>query len=278
MEGSRARVDVGTVPIGGGAPLALIAGPCVIEGEALAFEVADALREITGRLGLPLVFKSSYDKANRTSLSSFRGPGIERGLRILEGVRERFGVPVLSDVHSVEEVAQAGGVLDCLQIPAFLCRQTDLLVAAGRTGKPVNVKKGQFLAPEDMDQAVEKVRAGGSGGVLLTERGSTFGYRYLTVDFQGMARMGALGWPVVFDATHSVQRPGGLCGASGGDRAFAAPLARAAAAVGIDALFVEVHPRPEEALCDGPNSVALSDLEALLRPVLAIDAARREAA
>jgi 2-dehydro-3-deoxyphosphooctonate aldolase (KDO 8-P synthase) len=271
-------VWVGGVPLGGGAPLVLIAGPCVIESEELVLETGSVLRDIAGRLGMPLVFKSSYDKANRTSVSSFRGPGLERGLQILERVREREGVPVLSDVHSVEEASVAGAVLDCVQIPAFLCRQTDLLVAAGRTGKPVNVKKGQFVAPEDMSQAVEKVRAGGEGGVILTERGSTFGYRYLTVDFQGMARMASLGCPLVFDATHSVQRPGAGCGVSAGDRAFAAPLARAAAAVGVDALFLEVHPAPERALCDGPNSVALADLEALLRPVLAIDRARREGA
>ncbi|MHB8763462.1 MAG: 3-deoxy-8-phosphooctulonate synthase [Deferrisomatales bacterium] len=273
-----AAVQVGGVTIGGGAPLVLIAGPCVIEGEAVVLETARALRELTARLGVPLVFKSSYDKANRTSLGSFRGPGLAAGLELLARVRAEVGVPVLSDVHTAEEAARAGEVLDALQVPAFLCRQTDLLVAAGRTGRPVNVKKGQFAAPEDMAQAVAKVRSAGDGGVFLTERGTTFGYHYLVVDFQGLARMAGLGCPVVFDATHSVQRPSGGCGVSGGDRELAAPLARAAAAVGIDALFVEVHPDPDRALCDGPNSVALAQLEALLRSVLAVDRARRETA
>ncbi|MBI5014076.1 MAG: 3-deoxy-8-phosphooctulonate synthase [Deltaproteobacteria bacterium] len=271
-------VVLGGVAVGGGAPLALIAGPCVIESEELVLATARALRALTRRLGVPFVFKSSYDKANRTSVGSFRGPGLREGLRILARVRDEVGVPVLSDVHSPEEAERAGEVLDCLQVPAFLCRQTDLLVAAGRTGKPVNVKKGQFLAPEDMVQAVDKVKSGGGGGVILTERGTTFGYHYLVVDFQGMTRLAALGCPVVFDATHSVQLPGAGCGVSGGDRALAAPLARAAAAVGIDALFTEVHPDPDRALCDGPNSVALADLEPLLRSVLAVDAARRSAA
>ncbi len=270
-------VPIGAVTVGGGAPLVLIAGPCVIESEDQALETALALRDLAARLGLPFVFKSSYDKANRTSVESFRGPGLERGLAVLDRVRREVGVPVLSDVHSPEEASRAGEVLDCLQIPAFLCRQTDLLVAAGRSEKPVNVKKGQFLAPEDMTHAAAKIRAGGSGGVLFTERGTSFGYRYLVVDFQGMARMGSLGWPLVFDATHSVQHPGAGCGVSGGDRAHAAALARAAAAVGVDALFLEVHPDPEQALCDGPNSVALGDLEPLLRSVLAIDRARRTA-
>jgi 2-dehydro-3-deoxyphosphooctonate aldolase (KDO 8-P synthase) len=268
-------VRIGDIPVGGGAPLALIAGPCVIETEDSVLETAAALRDIAARVGLGLVFKSSYDKANRSSVSSFRGPGIEKGLEILARVRRDQGLPVLSDVHSPEEARRAGEVLDCLQVPAFLCRQTDLLVAAGRTGKPVNVKKGQFVAPEDMAQAVDKVRSGGAGGVLLTERGTTFGYHYLAVDFQGMVRMGELGCPLVFDATHSVQRPGAGCGVSGGDRAKAFPLARAAAAVGIDALFIEVHPDPDHALCDGPNSIRLADVELLLRSVLAIDRARR---
>jgi len=269
-------VSVGGVQIGGGAPLALIAGPCVIESEELTLGTAASLRNLCGRLGVPFVFKSSYDKANRTSVGSFRGPGLDRGLEILARVRREAGVPVLSDVHSPEEAARAGEVLDCLQVPAFLARQTDLLVAAGRTGKPVNVKKGQFMAPEDMAQAVDKVRAGGSGGVFLTERGTTFGYHYLVVDFQGLVRMASLGCPVVFDATHSVQRPSGGCGVSGGDRALAAPLARAAVGVGVDAVFLEVHPQPDQARCDGPNSVALEDLEGLLRTLMALDRARRQ--
>lgn len=271
-------VAIGSVSVGGGSPLVLIAGPCVIESEALVLETGAAIREVAGRLGMPYVLKSSYDKANRTSVTSFRGPGLRDGLAILRRVKEQLKVPVLSDVHSPEEAEQAAEVLDCLQIPAFLCRQTDLLVAAGRTGRPVNVKKGQFVAPEDMKLAVAKVKAGGNGGVLLTERGSTFGYHYLVVDFQGLASLAGLGCPVVFDATHSVQRPSAGCGVSGGDRRLAAPLARAAAAVGVDALFLEVHPDPDRALCDGPNSLALEDLEPFLRSVLAIDAARRASA
>ena len=269
------QVSIGGIPVGGGAPLVLIAGPCVIESEALVLETARGIREVTRRLGVPWVLKSSYDKANRTSLASFRGPGLREGLRVLARVREELGVPVLSDVHTVQEAEAAAEVLDCLQIPAFLCRQTDLLVAAGRTGKPVSIKKGQFLAPEDMGPAAEKVLDAGSPGVLLTERGTTFGYRYLVVDFQGLVRMKALGWPVVFDATHSVQRPGAAGGASGGHRESVAPLARAAAAVGVDALFLEVHPDPDRALCDGPNSVPLAGLERLLASVLAVDRARR---
>jgi len=208
-------VRIGGVRIGGGEPLSLIAGPCVLESEELALETASRLRDIARRMGMPLVFKGSYDKANRTRLGSYRGPGLERGLEILERVRTEVGVPVLADVHSPEEALRAGCVLDCLQVPAFLARQTDLLVAAGRSGKAVNVKKGQFMAPEDMGFAVEKVAAGGAGGVLLTERGTTFGYHYLVVDFQGMVRMAELGRPVVFDATHSVQTPGAACGAWG---------------------------------------------------------------
>jgi 2-dehydro-3-deoxyphosphooctonate aldolase (KDO 8-P synthase) len=249
----------------------------VIESETLVRETAAALKKIAEKLGIGLVFKSSYDKANRTSVESFRGPGIDKGLEILDKIRRDFDVPLISDVHSPEEVAKAARVLDCLQIPAFLCRQTDLLVAAGRTGKPVNIKKGQFLAPEDMENAALKVEKSGASGVLLTERGTTFGYRYLVVDFQGMARMAELGRPVVFDATHSVQLPGAGCGVSAGDRRYAPKLARAAAAVGIDALFIEVHPDPERALCDGPNSLALADVEAVMRSILAIDRVRREA-
>lgn len=270
-------VRIGPVAVGGGAPLALIAGPCVIESEDLVLRVAEGLSDLCGRLGIPLIFKSSYDKANRTSLESFRGPGLEEGLRVLERVRAETGLPVLSDVHSADQARAAGEVLDCLQIPAFLCRQTDLLLAAGATGKPMNVKKGQFLAPEDMEAAARKALAGGAAGVLLTERGTSFGYRYLVVDFQGLERMKRLGWPVVFDATHSVQQPGALCGRSGGDRSAVPALARAAAAVGVDALFLEVHPDPDRALCDGPNSVALGELEPLLRTVVALDRVRREA-
>ena len=262
--------------MGGGNPLVLIAGPCVIESEALVVETAGKIKEIAERVGVGFIFKSSFDKANRTSVENFRGPGIDKGLEILAGVRDRFDVPIISDIHTTDEAQVAGQVLDCLQIPAFLCRQIDLLVAAGATGKPVNIKKGQFLAPEDMENAAKKVEAGGDGGVLFTERGTTFGYRYLVVDFQAMARMAALGRPVVFDATHSVQTPGGACGRSGGDREMVPNLARAAAACGIDAIFIETHPDPDNALCDGPNSVALDSLEELVTSLVAIDRARRE--
>ncbi len=266
----RAQVNIGPVAVGGGMPLALIAGPCVIENEEGTLRIAERLRVSAERLGVGFVFKASFDKANRTSITSYRGPGLEEGLRILARVKAEVGVPVISDIHLPEQAAPAAEVLDCLQIPAFLCRQTDILVAAGRTGKPVNIKKGQFLAPEDMENAVRKAEESGAGGVILTERGTTFGYRYLVVDFQGMARMAALGRPVVFDATHSVQTPGGGCGVSGGDRRYAPMLARAAAAVGIDALFVEVHPEPETALCDGPNSLALDEVELVVGEVAAI--------
>jgi 2-dehydro-3-deoxyphosphooctonate aldolase (KDO 8-P synthase) len=263
--------------VGGDNPLVFIAGPCVIESEELVVATAGKIKEIAERLGAGFIFKSSFDKANRTSVENFRGPGIDKGLDILAGIRDRFDVPIISDIHTTDEAQLAGQVLDCLQIPAFLCRQTDLLVAAGRTGKPVNVKKGQFLAPEDMENAAKKVEAGSgsSGGVLFTERGTTFGYRYLVVDFQGMTRMAAFGRPVVFDATHSVQTPGGACGRSGGDREMVPALARAAAACGIDAVFIETHPDPDNALCDGPNSVALDSLEPLMRSLVAIDRARR---
>ncbi len=269
-------VKIGGIPVGGGNPLVLIAGPCVIESLEVARQAAAELKRIAAALSLPLVYKSSFDKANRTSIDSYRGPGLEKGLEILAGIKAEFDLPIVSDVHTPEEAAMAAGVLDCLQIPAFLCRQTDLLVAAGKTGKPVNIKKGQFLAPEDMENAAAKVESGGDGGVLFTERGSTFGYRYLVVDFMGMARMAKSGRPIVFDATHAVQSPGGGCGVSSGDRELAPLLARGAAGVGIDALFLEVHPDPDNALCDGPNSIALSRLEEVLKPILAIDKARRE--
>jgi 2-dehydro-3-deoxyphosphooctonate aldolase (KDO 8-P synthase) len=270
------KVEIRSIPVGSGAPLALIAGPCVIESEDLVLRTAENLCKITSGLGIPFIFKSSYDKANRTSVESFRGPGLEEGLRILEKVRSELGVAILSDVHSPEEALSAGEVLDCIQIPAFLCRQTDLLVAAGRTGKPVNIKKGQFQAPEDMRSAALKVESvAGSGGVTLTERGTTFGYHYLVVDFQGLPAMAELGYPVVFDATHSVQYPGGGCGVSSGNSSRVPALVRAAVAVGIDALFIETHPDPSKARCDGPNSVPLDQVEGLLLSALAIDEARR---
>jgi len=256
------RVEVAGRTLGGEG-LFLIAGPCVIESQELCLEVAGRLAEASRRLDLPLIFKASFDKANRTSLDSFRGPGLEAGLKILARVKAETGLPVLSDIHAPEQAAPAAEVLDVIQIPAFLSRQTDLLRAAAETGKPVNVKKGQFLAPEDMVQVAAKLRAAGGGQIILTERGSFFGYHNLVVDMRSLVIMGRLGHPVVFDATHSVQRPSGLGACSGGDREMIAPLARAAVAVGVDGVFMEVHPRPEEALCDGPNSWPLDRFEAL---------------
>ena len=263
--------------IGGGAPLAFIAGPCVIESEPHALKMARALADICARLKVPYIYKSSYDKANRTSVESFRGPGLVEGLRILKTVRREVGAPVLSDIHAPEQAESAAEVLDILQIPAFLCRQTDLLAAAGRTGRAVNIKKGQFLSPWDMRHAVDKVRAAGNDKVLVTERGTTFGYRALVVDFRSLVVMRDYGCPVVMDATHAVQSPGGQGDRSGGDAVFIPALARAAAAVGIDALFCEVHDDPARALSDGPNALPLDRVEPLLRTVLAIHAAAREA-
>ncbi|MDA0999463.1 MAG: 3-deoxy-8-phosphooctulonate synthase [bacterium] len=268
-------IQVGNARIGGGEGFALIAGPCVIESEQLTLECAAAVKAAAEAAGIPAVFKASFDKANRSSAHSPRGPGIAEGLRILAAVREATGLPVLSDVHTIDEVEMAAEVLDVLQIPAFLSRQTDLIQAAGRTGKPVNVKKGQFLAPEDMVNVVRKLLDVGCEQILLTERGTSFGYRTLISDMRGLVVMRESGFPIVFDATHSVQSPGGLGERSGGDRAMVAPLARAAAAVGVDAFFIECHPRPDEALSDGPNMIAMDDLLPLLRTLLAIDAARR---
>jgi 2-dehydro-3-deoxyphosphooctonate aldolase (KDO 8-P synthase) len=254
----------------GGGTLLLIAGPCVIESEGATLEIASALREMAGELALPLIFKASFDKANRTSLTSYRGPGLGKGLAILARVKADTGLPVLSDVHEVSQVAAAAEVLDVLQIPAFLCRQTDLLVAAAQTGKVINIKKGQFLAPWDMQPAVEKVRAAGNGKILLTERGASFGYNNLVVDFRSLPLMRGLGCPVVLDVTHSVQLPGGRGTCSGGQREFIAPLARAALAAGVDGLFMEVHPDPDKALCDGPNSLPLKEVPALWRDLKAL--------
>ncbi|OGV69149.1 MAG: 3-deoxy-8-phosphooctulonate synthase [Lentisphaerae bacterium RIFOXYB12_FULL_65_16] len=261
---------VSGVRIGPGSSLVVIAGPCVIEAEDVCFRIAGHMQEVCGRLGLPYVFKASFDKANRTSVKSFRGLGLHDGLAVLGRIRERFKVPVLTDVHESDQAALVAGVVDVLQIPAFLCRQTDLLVAAGQTGKPVNIKKGQFLAPGDMATAVEKVRSTGNTRVLVTERGTTFGYHNLVVDMRSLVQMAALGVPVVFDATHAVQLPGGQGHASDGQREFVFPLARAAAAVGIHGLFLEVHPNPAEACSDGPNSLPLQDVESVLAKVKAI--------
>jgi 2-dehydro-3-deoxyphosphooctonate aldolase (KDO 8-P synthase) len=254
-----------------GSRLAVIAGPCVAEDAGLLLEVATELRRLTGRLGLPFVFKSSYLKDNRSSTGSYRGPGLEAGLRLLDGVRSRVDVPILSDVHAEHEVPAAAAVLDALQIPAFLCRQTDLLVAAAETGLAINVKKGQFLAPWDMRNVVQKLRDAGNDRVLACERGASFGYNTLVTDFRALPIMaGQCACPVIFDATHSVQLPGGTGSASGGQREFIAPLARAAVAAGIDGLFLEIHPDPDRARCDGPNSIPLDQVEGLLRQLLRI--------
>ncbi len=254
----------------GGEPLAVIAGPCLVEDLHATAEMAERLAEICDDLSVPFIFKASYDKANRTSIDSDRGPGWQAGLEILGRVRETVGVPVLSDVHEPIQVPMAMQVLDVLQVPALLSRQTDLLVAAGESEKPVNVKKGQFLAPEDMEHVIEKVKSTGNHDVMLTERGSSFGYHNLVVDMRGLQIMRSLGAPVVFDATHSVQLPGGAGGASGGQREFAPLLARAAVAAGIDAVFMEVHPDPESASCDGPNMIPLAQVRELLQNLLAI--------
>jgi 2-dehydro-3-deoxyphosphooctonate aldolase (KDO 8-P synthase) len=256
----------------------VIAGPCVLESLELAAQVAQRLAEVAASLDIPLLFKSSFDKANRTSVTSFRGPGLERGLEWLARIRERTGLPVISDIHSPGQAAPAAQVLDVLQIPAFLCRQTDLLVAAGETMKPVNVKKGQFMAPHDVGPIIAKVQSTGNHQVWLTERGCSFGYNNLVVDMRSIAVMRAMGPPVVFDATHSVQLPGGLGLSSGGERQHVPALARAAVAAGADAVFIETHPDPAHALCDGPNSLPLDQVAALLKQLKAIHALVREEA
>jgi len=264
-------VQIGNVSIGGGHPFVLIAGPCVLEDLDKARNIADSLVSTCERLGINLIFKGSYDKANRTSVESFRGPGIEKGLEILARIKEEFSVPVISDVHGPHEVDAAAQVLDVIQIPAFLCRQTDLLVAAGNSGKVVNVKKGQFQAPWDMQHVVGKIKSTGNSDIVLTERGASFGYNNLVVDMRSLPIMRDLGCPVVFDATHAVQLPGGGGGCSGGQREYVAALSRAAIAVGIDGLFWEVYDDPDKARCDGANSLRLHDLETMLRPLLKID-------
>ena len=257
-----------TLVIGDQQPLALIAGPCVIESESFTLKMAEAIANICRRLEMPFIFKSSFDKANRSSLNGFRGGGMEEGLRILEKVRQEVGVPVLTDIHESYQAAPVAEVVDVLQIPAFLCRQTDLLLAAAQTGKAINVKKGQFLSPPEMKNVAKKLESGGARNILLTERGTTFGYNNLVVDFRSLPQMRSLGYPVVFDATHSVQMPGGLGEKSGGDRRYAPILARAAVAVGCDALFMEVHETPDTAPSDGANMIFLSDLEFILTQLL----------
>jgi 2-dehydro-3-deoxyphosphooctonate aldolase (KDO 8-P synthase) len=266
-----ATAAAGAVTIGTGHPLALIAGPCVIESTAHAIDTALELREIARRVGVPLVFKASYDKANRTSLSSFRGPGLDAGLRALAEVKAQSGLPVLTDIHEVSHAAPAAAVVDVLQIPAFLCRQTDLLVAAAKTGKTVNVKKGQFLAPGDMRHVVAKLESSGARGILVTERGSTFGYNNLVVDMRSLPMMRGLGHPVVFDVTHSLQLPGAGDGVTAGLAEYIEPLARAGVAAGVDAVFLEVHENPPSAKSDPANALALDRLEALMRQLVELD-------
>ena len=270
------QIAAGPVRIGGGRPLVFIGGPCVIESRDHALRHAAALRQITERVGVPFIFKSSFDKANRTSLGSYRGPGLDAGLRILDEVRRDCGVPVLTDVHERGQVAAVAAVVDVLQTPAFLCRQTDFLLDVARAGKPVNVKKGQFLAPWDMRPVLEKLASTGNQQLTVTERGVSFGYNNLVADMRSLAILAEFGYPVVYDAGHSVQLPGGQGTASGGQRQFIRVLARAAVAVGIDALFLEVHEDPDHAASDGPNSYRLADLENLLRELKRIDAIAKE--
>jgi len=264
-------VTIGNFKTGTGRPLLLIAGPCVIEEEGKTREIAAFLRDLTERMNVPLIFKASYDKANRTSLHGYRGPGLTLGLEILGRIKADYRIPVLSDVHRCEEIAAAAAVLDVLQIPAFLCRQTDFVMAVAKTGRAVNIKKGQFLAPWDMKNVIEKVTATGNENLLITERGTSFGYNNLVVDMRSLPVLRSCGYPVIFDATHSVQLPGGMGTASGGQREMIPYLARAAVAAGVDGLFFEVHPEPEAARCDGPNSLRLEDFEELLTMLLRID-------
>jgi 2-dehydro-3-deoxyphosphooctonate aldolase (KDO 8-P synthase) len=262
------QVEVKNIKIGGDNPIVLIAGPCVIEGKKETYALAEKLKQITDSNNVPLIFKASYDKANRTSVKSFRGPGLRLGLEVLNDVKEKLQIPVLSDVHRFEEIGPASEVLDVIQVPAYLCRQTDFIIEIARTGKALNIKKGQFLAPGDMQFIVEKIKSTGNHNILLTERGTTFGYNNLVVDMRSLVIMREHGYPVVFDATHSVQLPGGKGNSSGGELRFIAPLARAASAIGVDAIFMETHEKPDEALCDGPNSLQLADMSCLIKQIL----------
>jgi len=263
-------INIGDISVGGGAPLLIIAGPCVIEDKETTIYIARYLKELAQKLDVPLIFKASYDKANRTSINSFRGPGIKTGLRILEQIKKELGLPILSDVHSINEIEDAAGILDIIQIPAFLSRQTDFILEISRTGKPVNIKKGQFLAPWDIRNVVEKITSTGNNNILITERGTMHGYNNLVVDFRGIQIMQDTGYPVIFDATHSIQLPGGAGKSSGGDRKFAPALALAAVAAGADGIFMEVHPDPDRALCDGPNSLKLDSLNDLIIKLKAV--------
>ena len=264
-------IKLGNTRISNNEPFVLIAGPCVIENREITFKTASAIGKITSRLKIPFIFKASYDKANRTSLSSFRGPGLEGGLEILQDLKERLGLFLLSDVHSIKEVDRAAEVLDIIQIPAFLCRQTDLICAAAETGKIINIKKGQFLAPWDVKEIVKKIESKGNNKILLTERGVSFGYNNLVSDFRSLAIMKKTGYPVIYDASHSVQKPAGKGIASGGDSEFIPLLSRCAVAAGCAAIFMEVHPNPKKALSDGPNMLALNQLHGLLKELKAID-------
>jgi 2-dehydro-3-deoxyphosphooctonate aldolase (KDO 8-P synthase) len=266
------EVIIGSITVGR-KPFVFIGGPCVIEARDITLEIARRLQTITTDLNVPFIFKSSYDKANRTSVNSYRGPGLKEGLAILAEVKERFNVPVLTDIHTVEEAVAAARIADVLQVPALLSRQTDLLVACGKTGKPVNIKKGQFLSPYDMQHAVTKVESTGNRQIIVTERGTSFGYNNLVNDFRSIPIMKGFGYPVIFDATHSVQKPGAGAACSSGEREFIFPLAKAAVAVGVDGIFMEVHVDPAKALCDGENSVALDDLPAILQTLKRIEEA-----
>jgi len=263
-------MKIDDINIGTGHPLLIISGPCVIENYDMTYKIAAFLKDLTDRLGVNFIFKASFDKANRTSIDAFRGPGIDAGLEMLARIKSEVGVKVLSDVHRIRDISQAAEVLDIIQVPAFLCRQTDFILEISRTGRPLNIKKGQFLAPMDMTNVVGKVKSTGNANILLTERGAMFGYNNLVVDFRGIKIMQQTGCPVIFDATHSVQLPGGAGNSSGGQREFAPVLAKAAVAVGVDGVFMEVHPDPDNALCDGPNSLRLDSLEALFTQLVRI--------
>jgi 2-dehydro-3-deoxyphosphooctonate aldolase (KDO 8-P synthase) len=266
------QIQLDGIMIGGGAPFVLIAGPCVIEEEQKTMEIAVFLKELTDRLHIPLIFKASYDKANRTSVHSYRGPGLKKGLQILQNIGDKLSIPILTDVHRFEEIKPVSEVVDIVQVPAFLCRQTDFVMEVGRFARVINIKKGQFLAPGDVRNIIDKVRAVENENVIMTERGTCFGYNNLVADFRAIPVMRAIGYPVIFDATHSVQLPGGQGTVSGGQREMVAYLARAAVAVGIDGLFMEVHSDPDAALCDGPNSLDLNNLDDMLQVLMKIDA------
>ncbi|NIQ38222.1 MAG: 3-deoxy-8-phosphooctulonate synthase [Proteobacteria bacterium] len=267
------EVRIEGISVGGANGFLLVAGPCVIENKDTTLRIAQRLKTISETLEIPLIFKTSYDKANRTSVGSFRGPGLREGLNVLRLVKEKTGLPVLSDIHTIDEVKAASQVLDVVQIPAFLCRQTDLVLEIARTMKPVNVKKGQFLAPWDIKYVIEKVVSTGNHDLMVTERGACFGYNNLVTDFRALSIMRGYGYPVIFDATHSVQLPGGMGQASGGQVEFVAPLSRAAIAVGVDGIFLEVHENPSEALCDGQNTLSLDDLPSLLKQLKTVESA-----